>query len=187
VIQRLFATGMALEGTSPLIERPEARARLERAVEDLDETIHAIRTTIFELEAQRHAPPGLRRQILEVVSEASANLGFEPAVRFEGPVDAAVSDELAAQLLPTLREAVSNVVRHAKATRLDVTLDASHEVVLRVADNGVGVNVSGSSTGKGLRNMRGRAEALGGGLEVAIGIQGGTVLTWHVPNHGRST
>jgi PAS domain S-box-containing protein len=187
VIQRLFATGMTLEGTVPLIERPEARARLERAVEDLDETIRAIRTTIFELEARRQAPPSsLRRQVLEVVSEAAASLGFEPAVRFEGPVDAAVSDELTAQLLPTLREAVSNVVRHAKATRLDVTLDASDEVVLRVVDNGVGVQTSGSSTGNGLRNLRERAEALGGGLELGTGNPGGTVLTWTVPNTGRS-
>jgi signal transduction histidine kinase len=186
VIQRLFATGMALEGTAPLIERPEARARLERAVEDLDETIHAIRTTIFELEERRQARSGLRREVLEVVSQAGANLGFEPAVRFEGPVDAAVSDGLAAQLLPTLREAVSNVVRHAKATRLDVTLDASDEVVLRVVDNGVGVTASGSSKGNGLRNMRERAEALGGGLQLGTGSAGGTALTWHVPKAGRS-
>lgn len=185
VIQRLFATGMALEGTAPLIDRPEARARLERAVDDLDETIRAIRSTIFELEARRHTPSGLRRQVLEVISEAAANLDFEPAVRFEGAVDATVPDELADELLPTLREAVSNVVRHAKATRLDVTVDASDEVVLRVADNGVGVDMSGSSTGKGLRNMRERAEALGGGLELGSGNPGGTVVTWRVPNTGR--
>src|SRR5262249_975090 len=113
VIQRLFATGMVLEGTTPLVERAEARERLRQAVDDLDETIRAIRTTIFELEEQRRAGPGLRSEVLDVVGEAASSLEFEPTVRFEGPVDATVSPEVAAQLVPTLREALSNIIRHA--------------------------------------------------------------------------
>jgi signal transduction histidine kinase len=184
VIQRLFATGMVLQATEPLVDQPEARARLQRAVEDLDETIRAIRTTIFELEERRRARPGLRREILDVVSEAATNLEFEPVVRFEGAIDAAVSGEIAAQLLPTLREALSNVVQHARATRVEVTVETSDELTLRVIDDGVGVSGSEASSGHGLRNMGQRAEALGGGLELVANPAGGTALTWRIPTTG---
>ncbi len=184
VIQRLFATGMVLQATEPLIDQAEARARLQRAVEDLDETIRAIRTTIFELEERRRARPSLRSEILEVVSETTGGLGFDPVVRFAGPIDAIVSREVATQLLPTLREALSNVVRHAHATRLEVLVDASDSIVLRVVDNGRGVDMSSHRTGKGLRNMGERASALGGELELAASPDGGTVLTWRVPSAG---
>ena len=184
VIQRLFATGMVLQATEPLVDQAEARARLQRAVDDLDETIRAIRTTIFELEERRRTQPSVRSEILDVVSEATDGLGFEPVVRFAGPIDATVSREVATQLLPTLREALSNVVRHAHATRIEVLVDTSDSIVLRVVDNGIGVDMSGHRTGNGLRNMGERASALGGELELTASPGGGTVLTWRVPKAG---
>jgi signal transduction histidine kinase len=119
VIQRLFATGLSLQGTVRLVRTdPDAAVtRIESAVDDLDLTVKHIRSAIFKLESSRLASgDGLRRTVLAVSREAAGALGFEPRCFFDGPVDSALQDELAAELLATLREALSNVSRHAKAT-----------------------------------------------------------------------
>ena len=123
VIQRLFATGLSLQGTSRLV-RSDADAavdRIEAAVDDLDLTVKHIRSAIFKLESSRgHSAWGLRDRVLALGRDAAGALGFEPRCFFDGPVDSAVDDELAAELLATLREALTNVARHARATSVHV-------------------------------------------------------------------
>ncbi len=116
-----------------------------------------------------------------MAGEASGPLGFEPHVLLEGPVDAGVDNQIAEHLLATLREALSNVVRHARATAVDVHLAVDRDVVLRVVDNGVGPPSAGDGGGRGLHNMARRAESLDGKFEVRPGSDGGTVLEWRVP------
>ena len=115
VIQRLFAVGLSLEATS---RRPAAETseRLHRAVADIDDTIRSIRSSIFSLESRPDDQAGLRSRVLEVVADATPALGFEPSVRFEGPVDTLTSDEVTENLVAALREALANVARHAHAT-----------------------------------------------------------------------
>lgn len=183
VIQRLFATGLSLQGTIPAIDSPEAASRVEAAVEDLDETIRQIRSAIFALQAPRPAGRTLRGQILELASEAAASLGFEPHLHLDGPIDSLVSDEIASHLLSTLREALSNVVRHAGATRVEVRIVVkAGQVGMEVRDDGVGLPVTLRPAGRGLANMGRRAEALGGSMSISSGPGGnGTVLAWQVP------
>lgn len=183
VIQRLFATGLALEASLRLAP-PELAGRIEQAVTDLDDTIRQIRSTIFALEAPRTKRGGLRDEILALATEAAASLGFEPHVRLDGPLDHAVADERGAHLLSSLREALSNVVRHAHANRVEVTVTATvgGELVATVADDGVGIVRPERPGGRGLANMARRAKALGGELSVASGPVGtGTVVTWRAP------
>jgi signal transduction histidine kinase len=140
VMQRLFATGLALQGCVRRVDVPEVSERVQAAVEDLDDTIRQIRTTIFALQAPRTPERGLRAEILDLAGEAAAGLGFDPQVRLEGPIDLAVPEETATQLLSTLREALSNVVRHARATRADIEVRVFDDrVVATVTDNGVGL------------------------------------------------
>lgn len=179
VIQRLFATGLLLQGAVRMAGSDQVAERIQEAVGDLDETIRQIRSTIFALGA--HSTGGsLRTEILDVVGEYSQTLGFEPRVRLDGPIDSAVPDEAAEHILSVLREALSNVARHAKATRVDVLVDVDDHVQLRVTDDGVGPS-SESSGGFGLRNMRSRAETLGGQLSLEPAVGGGTRLEWRVP------
>jgi nitrate/nitrite-specific signal transduction histidine kinase len=138
VIQRLFATGLHLEGTARLVERPEVTERIASAVEDLDLTIKHIRTAIFGLEPPRAATSGLRQRVLALTSEAAGALGFDPHVLFDGPVDSA-PDAVATDLLAVLREALANVARHAGAHQVDVEIIADSELVLRVTDDGQGL------------------------------------------------
>ncbi len=83
VIQRLYATGMSLEGTVPMVTRPEVASRISSAVDAMDETIKDIRSTIFALQArgQGHGTADLRAQVLDLVEEMTPALGFAPSLR----------------------------------------------------------------------------------------------------------
>jgi two-component system, NarL family, sensor histidine kinase DevS len=178
VIQRLFATGLQLQGIGMLATNPEVLERLERAVGDLDLTIRDIRGTIFEL--QNRQTGSLRAEVRTLVRDYVPVLGFAPTVRTSGPVDTAVPPRVREQLLPVLREAVSNIARHALADRAEVELHVGdREIRLSVVDDGTGF-VDGSSE-SGLRNARRRAAMLGGTLEIGRLEPRGTSFVWRVP------
>jgi signal transduction histidine kinase len=181
VIQRLFATGLRLQGAARLTERPEVAERINQAVEDLDLTVKEVRTAIFGLEASRRNNGGLRQRVLQETAQAAEALGFDPQVLFDGPVDA-VAEEKATELLAVLGEALTNVVRHAQAQRAQVEVTAGTELVLRVEDDGRGVPDDLVSTGRGLPNMVARAERLGGTAAVRGRKPAGTTVEWRVPN-----
>jgi signal transduction histidine kinase len=186
VIQRLFATGLSLQGAAALIRAdPEAAVqRVGAAVDDLDLTVKHIRTAIFGLEARRPAAAGaaLRGRVLDLAREAAGPLGYEPGVVFEGPLDSLTPEPQAADLLATLREALSNVARHARASAVGVRVAIEQgEVVLEVGDDGVGPPEAGAPRGRGLGNMAARAAAYGGSCAIEPGELGGTVVTWRVP------
>lgn len=183
VIQRLFATGLTLQASTRLVRTdPDAAVgRIEEAVGDLDLTVKHIRTAIFGLEQTRPAGHGLRSQVLAVVSDSVRSLGFEPRVLFDGPVDTGVGDEVAAELLACLREALSNVARHARASHVEVELTVGDQVRLRVADDGIGPPGPGARRGSGLDNMEARAARLAGSASLGPGPAGGTVVDWSVP------
>ncbi|XVQ82491.1 sensor histidine kinase [Microbispora siamensis] len=181
VIQRLFAVAMTLMSAVRLVERPEASSRLQSAIDELDTTIRQIRSTIFALQTPREdASPSLRAQVVDLVEGARGHLGFMPGLSLEGRLDNDVPAEVAEHLLAVLREALSNLVRHAKATRADVAVHAGDgRLALVVEDNGVGIPAEGRRSG--LRNLADRAERLGGALTLTSPESGGARLEWSVP------
>ena len=180
VIQRLFATGMQLESAVPLITHAVAQSRVRQAVDDLDETIREIRTTIYALgHDQIEQATSLRVRLLEVLDSAEPSLGFAPTVRLSGLLDTRVPRDVGDHLLSVLREALSNAARHACATRVDVDVDAHDDLTLRVLDDGVGLPVGGHRSG--LNNLAERALLLGGSFTAARGVAGGSELRWTVP------
>lgn len=183
VIQRLFATGMSLQSAAGLVrsDPPTATDRVEKAIDDLDVTIKDIRTAIFGLEQASARRKGLRADVFGVLHESAASLGFEPRVILDGPIDSVVPVDIADAVVATLREALSNVARHAGATLVDVELAVGNEVLLRVCDNGRGVSEPAPTGGHGLANMAMRAHRLDGQFEVTRGPAKGTVVTWRVP------
>jgi signal transduction histidine kinase len=180
VIQRLFATGLALQSSLPLVENPEVSERIEAAIADLDDTIRQVRTTIFSLEPAPLGEQGVRARVLEICAESGRSLGFEPEVHFAGPIERQVSDKAATEMLSTLREVLSNVARHARASRTVVELSVDDGLHLWVSDDGVGVDPSRRSVGNGLSNMNQRAKALGGSFELGPRPGGGTEVSWRV-------
>jgi signal transduction histidine kinase len=186
VIQRLFATGMSLQMVLGLMQsdRSAAANRVNDAIDDLDETIKDIRTAIFGLEqptAQRH---GLRGDILAVLADSVSSLGFEPRLTLDGPLDSLVPTDIADAVLAAVREALSNVAKHARATGVDVELSVTEEVLLRVSDNGSGMTGKRRGGGHGLANLEARAHRFGGVFEATPGAAKGTVLIWRVPLNG---
>jgi signal transduction histidine kinase len=180
VIQRLYATGMSLQGAMPLISRPEAADRVSRAVDALDDTIGDIRSAIFALQARhdvKHA--SLRERILEIMDEMTGPLGFAPSLTLTGDLGEHVPEEIARHMLGALRESLSNAARHADARRVDVIVDAGADLILVVRDDGVGLREI--TRRSGLANLADRAEQLGGTLKVGSADGGGTELHWQVP------
>jgi YesN/AraC family two-component response regulator len=126
VIQRLFATGLALQSAHQSITDDRARERIAGAVDELDATIRTIRTVIFEVESKR--PTSVRGAVLDLARETAPRLGFEPTVVLSGAVDTLVGGHAADQLLSTLRESLSNVVRHARAQRIEVEIAVDRDL-----------------------------------------------------------
>lgn len=181
VIQQIFATGLSLQSTLRLIdEQPRATRRVHAAVDALDETIRQIRTTIFGLHTtERPAAPGFRTQITGLVERAASYLGFTPRLRLTGPLDSAVSPQIREHAVAVLLEALTNVVRHARAGQVEVTVQtAAGRLEVSVRDDGVGLPEGPRS---GLRNLAGRAAELGGSFEAATRPQGGAEVVWRVP------
>jgi signal transduction histidine kinase len=180
VIQRLYATGMSLQGAMPLITRPEVAERVSRAVDAMDDTISEIRSAIFALQARPEAKePAARDRILEIIDQMTGPLGFAPSLRLVGDLAGSVPADAATQMLTALREALSNAARHAAASRVDVSIEANGFLVLVVRDNGRGM--TGSTRRSGLANLAERAEQLGGAMTVGPADGGGTELRWQVP------
>ncbi len=177
VIQRLFVTGLTLQATMRRITDPEVTARLRTAVEQLDETVREIRTSIFDLHSTDNT--SLRRRLLDLVAGLTESTHLSPAVRMSGTVDNSVPSELAEHVEAVVREAVTNAVRHAEATELTVLVDAGDHVVITVQDNGTGIAPDVARSG--LRNLAHRAAQFGGTFAVRAAEGGGTCVIWRVP------
>jgi signal transduction histidine kinase len=181
VIQRLFAVGLSLQTTIRLVEDDSARDRLSQAVDDLDTTVRDIRAAIFELHTVQSSATSLRHRVLDVCAEYEGPLGFEPVVRFQGPVDTAVAETLCDDIIAVVRESLSNVVKHADARSVEVLVRAGGEdVTVSVIDDGVGSATDGQP-GRGLANLAHRAAQHGGSFSTHNSEGGGTSAIWIVP------
>ncbi|KAF3468904.1 GAF domain-containing protein [Streptomyces sp. Tu 3180] len=183
-IQRLFASGLTLNSVlGRIADRPQVAERVQRVVDDLDDTIKTVRGTIYALRERDRADAqgGLRGKLLAETDRAAAVLGFTPALRMTGLLDTDVPSGHAEHLLAVLRETLSNAARHAHATSVEVTAETDGtRLHLRVADNGRGIDPAVTRR-SGLENLRRRAADLGGGFTVTPNEPAGTIVEWTVP------
>lgn len=178
VLQRLFAAGLTVAGVLQQVDGGVAE-RLDDVVGQIDAAIQDLRSSIFGLHARPDRVARLTTQIDEICSLAEAALGFAPACEIDPAVDAAVTDELAPDLLAVTRETLTNVARYARASNVRLRLRVGDGICLEVAHDGRGF-APGERT-SGIANMRARAERLGGSLTIAEAAKGGTEITWRVP------
>jgi len=182
VIQRLFAVGLSLQSmaSNPTVDLN--RERLTKTIADVDDTIRQVRTSIFELGSDGMGQ-GARDQVLALLRELRPVVGSEITASFDGPIDTALPDAVRENLVAVIREAVTNVGRHAGASATSVAIDLSDGCCrLVVTDNGCGFSPTEQvSGGLGLGNLRRRAEKLHGQLTIEHPDAGGTELIWRVP------
>ena len=177
VIQRLFAVGLALQGTIPRARTPEVQGRLTDCVDDLQEVIQEIRTAIFDLHGAHAGVTRLRQRLDEAIAQF-ADPKMRMSVQFSGPLSV-IDAELADHAEAVVREAVSNAVRHADATTLAIGVTVEDELCIEVVDDGRGIE--GDVTGSGLVNLKQRADDIGGSFTVETVPTGGTKVKWCAP------
>ncbi|MBA0045860.1 GAF domain-containing protein [Mycobacteroides sp. LB1] len=175
VIQRLFAVGLAMQSTHRRSVEPTVAARLADHIDQLHEVIQEIRTAIFDLHTNDES---LRATLRSTINELTADTGLRVSVRMSGPLDVLPANT-SGDAEAVVREAVSNVVRHARARELSVTVSVDDELVIEVVDDGIGIpDVVARS---GLSGLANRATESGGTFTVSALDTGGTRLVWSAP------
>lgn len=177
IIQRLFAVGLGLQGTIPRARSPEVQERLAEYVDDLQTVIAEIRTTIFDLHGPASGMTRLRQRLTDAVDQF-ADAALHTSVQFAGPLSV-VTPTLADHAEAVVREAVSNAVRHADASTVDIAVNVEDDLSIEVRDNGRGI--SEATTRSGLTNLHQRAQQVGGTFSAERMPNGGTVLRWSAP------
>lgn len=179
VIQRLFGTGLALQAIGA--RNPAAADAIAAQVDAIDAAIGEIRTAIFALAPRPGSGGALRHRLLDVATEAAPGLANPPLVTFSGPVDLLVVGDLADDVLAVVRESLANAARHARATRVEVSVAADDDqVVVTVDDDGVGIP-DAMERASGTRNLDDRARRRGGHYELTTRSEGGTRARWSAP------
>ncbi|WP_327117481.1 GAF domain-containing protein [Nocardia sp. NBC_01730] len=180
VIQRLFAVGLSLQGTVQRARAPEIKSRLMETVDDVQSIVQDIRHSIFDLQSNTAADSSnYRKHLHDIIVDMTAESGLRTTVRLAGPV-AVLAPPLSDDVEAVLREAVSNVVRHASATTVSVELHVGDDVTIEVTDNGIGLP-DDITRRSGLANLAKRAEQAGGRLSINKLPTGGTTLRWTAP------
>jgi len=179
VIQRLFGLGMQLAAAANRGPRADQTAVLHDAITDIDAAIQELRVTIFSLKTMTASPNAFAR-LRACVDDAARVLGFAPAFAATGD-PAYLTEPILGTVEGALREALSNVVRHAKAdsASVDISIDETSLTVV-IADDGIGFDPAGVRHASGTTNIRRRAESLGGSAIWTQSAQHGTTLTWRV-------
>lgn len=178
IIQDLFAVGLAIQGCLTKLERDPAgvKSQLDAAVEQLDETIGSLRRYIFDLRPPVWARPSLNQQLAELIG------GMQGAYDVRVDLDVScphglVPDDVTEELIGTVKEALSNALRHARAASVQVRVGCGQsQVVMSVTDDGIGFDPSTADGGMGLTNMADRVGALGGSFSIESTPGEGTVV-----------
>lgn len=177
VIQRLFAVGLTLQGVIPRARSSEVQQRITESVDDLQDVITEIRTAIFDLHGSSSGTTRLRQRLDAAVSAFSSN-EIHTTVRYDGPLSV-IEPDLADHAEAVVLEAVSNAVRHGRASAISVTVNVDNDLRIEVADDGQGL--ANDVTESGLANLRRRANDSGGDMTIAPAGDSGTVLRWWAP------
>ena len=180
VLQRLFGLGLELQAMA--IRAPaDLSERIESGVDEIDRIIREIRTAVFTLGSAARTG-SLGQELNALTLQAKRELGFTPRLRLDGPVESSITPEIRVELLASMREALTNIARHANATDAEVELSAADVLSMRVLDNGKGIGPGVDTvSGNGLRNMAERARLLGGACTISPRPERGSELHWWVP------
>jgi signal transduction histidine kinase len=179
VIQKLFAAGLDLQSTIARARSPEITNRLTKTLDDLQSTIDDIRATIFKLQNPVAESGDLRQRIQNRIAELTEDRDIATTLDISGALSA-VPGGLADHAEAVITEAVSNAVRHARASHLTVRICADDQLAVEVIDDGCGIPEDNQRR-SGLANMQRRAAQVGGDCSITAAPEGGTRVCWTAP------
>ena len=184
IIQSIYGVGLALEGALHSIEEDptDAKTRIERSIEGLNQAIRDLRSYILDLRPRQMGNDGLMSGLKRLATEFRANTLTE--VVLTGPendlLDLPPSQSLA--LFHICQEALANAAKHARAKKVEISLWYTDErALMEIHDDGKGFDMETKSQniGHGLANMQTRAQSAGGDVDVSsIPGEGTTILAW---------
>jgi signal transduction histidine kinase len=181
VIRRLSGAGLVLQSTAS--RYPATAAVVSGAVDEIDKAIRELRAVVFGLTAGR-ATGGLRKRVLNLVSESEPSLGFTPHLQFDGILSTGVTGNVSDGLVAALREILSNIASQRQANEAEIRVTVSNGVLrLRVSDNGQAADPQ-TDHGHSGNHLSGLAERLGGTCTTGSRPGGGTTIEWVVPARG---
>lgn len=182
VIRRLSGTGLVLQSTAS--RHPATAAALSGAVDEIDKAIRELRAVVFGLTAGR-ASGGLRKRVLNLVSESEPSLGFTPQLQFDGILSTGVTGTVSDGLIAALRDILSNIARHPRASEAEIRVNMSNgDLRLRVSDNRLPPADLPEESQHTLASLSEEAQRLGGTCTLGRRPGGGTTIEWVVPAHG---
>jgi signal transduction histidine kinase len=178
VIQRLFGVGLALQISLSSVLDDDVRSRINNVLDELDATIHEIRTTIFEIDQDQAPGETLEQRVAQLSGEVESRLGVLAELKVASGIDTEIGPRSAQHVVQALREILSNIVRHSEATEVKIQVDTTQNLIeVIVRDNGVGFTPNIGS-GRGLRNLSSRARDLGGDCTIESELGNGTIVRW---------
>ena len=181
IIQDLFAVGLSLQGMSLRVEDLELRTMLTESVERLDNAISELRRFIFGLRPPVWSGRNLRTELADLIGQLSES--YETTVDLQFPADLRTIDpgtvETAVQLV---REGVSNALRHSGCQAVTVSIDTvDADLMMLIADDGVGFDPGSVTRGMGLDNMVQRSGDVGGSVDIRSQVGTGTTISIRLP------
>ncbi len=183
-IQSIYAAGLILEDVRMALQDEPARARaqLDRAMTSLNRTIQDIRSYIFDLRRDE-VTEDIETSLSRLIKDFRVNTLIDVNLEVKGKKQRDLEPDRAQNLYQIAQEALTNVARHAQACHVNVQLRyGEHQLILRIADDGVGFPVSGvNGAGRGLKNMRERAQLLEGALVVEGAPNEGVTVVLTIP------
>jgi signal transduction histidine kinase len=169
VIQSIYSVGLSLQGSLSMLERDPSmsRKRIDDAIGELDNVVRDVRSYIFELQPKSVQERGFTAAIGELVKDFEVNTLAHANVRLDEAVCSDLEEVTKTHVVQIVREVLSNIARHAKASEVELACaNVDGWVELRIDDNGVGFDPRSVERGHGLTNIESRAATLGGTIEI---------------------
>ncbi len=181
IIQDIFAVGLGLQALAGRIDDSEIADEIRDATGRLDESITSLRRFIFDLRPPVWAQRRIREELIDLADSLADSYTSQVELLFRGEVDN-LPDRLFDEILPIVRESLSNALRHAGAVKITTTLERrAQQLIIRTVDDGAGFDIEAVGDGMGLENLRTRASDLGGFAEITSGVGTGTTVEVTLP------
>jgi signal transduction histidine kinase len=193
IIQSIYAVGLTMDYTRLLVQDlvPDAVEKIDQAIDGLNKAIRDLRTYILDLQPSKVAADDIEKALEVLVREFKANTLVDSELIIEDDIIQYIPIQASTEIFQIAREALANAAKHAKATRVLVSLRevTSELAALQVIDNGYGFEVGAETEllGHGLSNMSQRAKKLDGELDVDSSPGQGTTVTVRFPIENKET